>query len=91
MIITCTSCQTRFRVADDRIGPKGARVRCSRCQALFVVRREDTLSSDNVLAFASQRLANFKRPRVVTFIDVIPRNLSGKVLKNELRKQSEPT
>lgn len=41
MIITCTSCQTRFRVADDRIGPKGARVRCSRCQALFVVRRED--------------------------------------------------
>ena len=41
MIITCTSCQTRFRVADDRIGPKGARVRCSRCQALFVVRHED--------------------------------------------------
>ena len=41
MIITCTSCQTRFRVADDRIGPVGARVRCSRCQALFVVRRED--------------------------------------------------
>jgi predicted Zn finger-like uncharacterized protein len=37
MIVTCTTCQTRFRVPEDRIGPKGARIRCSRCQAVFVV------------------------------------------------------
>lgn len=41
MIVTCNSCQTRFRIPDDRVGPKGARVRCSRCQALFLVRREE--------------------------------------------------
>ncbi|HEY7724889.1 MAG TPA: zinc-ribbon domain-containing protein, partial [Anaeromyxobacteraceae bacterium] len=39
MIVTCSSCQTRFRIGDDRIGPQGARVRCSRCKAVFVVRR----------------------------------------------------
>jgi predicted Zn finger-like uncharacterized protein len=41
MIVTCISCQTRFRIPDEKIGPKGARVRCSRCQALFLVRRDD--------------------------------------------------
>jgi predicted Zn finger-like uncharacterized protein len=40
MIVTCASCQTRFRIPDEKVGPKGARVRCSRCQALFLVRRE---------------------------------------------------
>jgi predicted Zn finger-like uncharacterized protein len=41
MIVTCVSCNTRFRIPDDKVGPKGARVRCSRCQALFLVRRDD--------------------------------------------------
>jgi predicted Zn finger-like uncharacterized protein len=41
MIVTCTSCQSRFRVADERIGPRGVKVRCSKCQTVFPVRRED--------------------------------------------------
>jgi predicted Zn finger-like uncharacterized protein len=40
MIVTCTSCQSRFRVADDRIGPRGVKVRCSKCQTVFPVRPE---------------------------------------------------
>jgi len=35
MIIICPSCQTRFRLASDRIGPSGARIRCSACKAVF--------------------------------------------------------
>jgi predicted Zn finger-like uncharacterized protein len=38
MIVTCTSCQARFRIPDERIGPKGAKVRCSKCKNVFVVR-----------------------------------------------------
>ncbi len=38
MIVTCTSCQARFRIPDERIGPKGAKVRCSKCRNVFVVR-----------------------------------------------------
>jgi acyl-CoA synthetase (AMP-forming)/AMP-acid ligase II len=39
------------------------------------------------VAFAKERLANFKIPRHFESIDVLPRNLSGKVLKNELRSR----
>jgi len=37
MIVTCSSCQTRFRVSPDKVGPNGARIRCSRCESVFVV------------------------------------------------------
>jgi len=40
MIVVCTTCQARFKVADDKIGPRGAKVRCSKCQTVFVVHRE---------------------------------------------------
>jgi len=32
-----------------------------------------------------ERIASYKKPRHVVFIDVLPRNASGKVLKRELR------
>lgn len=41
---------------------------------------------EDVLAYARERLANFKVPRFVETLDALPRNLSGKVLKTELRK-----
>ncbi|QSR26639.1 fatty acid--CoA ligase [Nocardioides aromaticivorans] len=43
-------------------------------------------SGEDVIAFARERLANFKVPRFVETVDALPRNLSGKVLKTELRK-----
>jgi HIP---CoA ligase len=42
-------------------------------------------TEEAVLAFARERLANFKVPRQVEFVDALPRNLGGKVLKTELR------
>ncbi|MBI5070185.1 MAG: zinc-ribbon domain-containing protein [Deltaproteobacteria bacterium] len=50
MIVTCASCQTRFRIADEKIGPRGAKVRCGRCKALFVVRRAEPAPSEPVPA-----------------------------------------
>jgi HIP---CoA ligase len=65
-------------VPDERMGEVGK---------AYVVRAEGaTLTEDHVLAFAKERLANFKVPRLVEFADALPRNLSGKVLKTELRK-----
>lgn len=40
MIVVCSACQARFKVADDKIGPRGARVRCSKCQTVFVVHKD---------------------------------------------------
>ncbi|MCW2843434.1 MAG: AMP-dependent synthetase and ligase [Nocardioides sp.] len=64
-------------VPDERLGEVGT---------AYVVRAPDAvLTADEVLAFSRDRLANFKVPRRVAFVDALPRNLSGKVLKNELR------
>jgi predicted Zn finger-like uncharacterized protein len=40
MIILCTRCQAKFRVADEKIGPRGAKVRCSKCGNVFGVHRD---------------------------------------------------
>jgi hypothetical protein len=37
-----------------------------------------------LLGIAAERLAGFKRPRVVHYVDALPRNALGKVLKHEL-------
>ncbi len=44
-----------------------------------------TLSPDAVIAACKQQLAGYKVPRHVAFIDRLPRNAAGKVLKTELR------
>lgn len=44
MIVVCTACSAKFKVADEKVGPRGAKLRCSRCQTVFTVRREDAPS-----------------------------------------------
>jgi acyl-CoA synthetase (AMP-forming)/AMP-acid ligase II len=54
----------------------------------FVVRRPGTsLDTDTLLAFCAERLADYKRPRVLHFVDELPRNATGKVMKHKLREQ----
>jgi acyl-CoA synthetase (AMP-forming)/AMP-acid ligase II len=52
-----------------------------------VVRREGSdVDADTLVAHARERLAGFKRPRSVDFVDTLPRNPSGKLLKRVLRE-----
>ncbi len=51
----------------------------------FVVRQKGTqLSEDEVKDYVKDNLANYKVPREVMFLDELPRNHTGKVLKREL-------
>ena len=53
----------------------------------LVVRKPDTqVTEHEILAFARERLAGFKTPKSVSWIDVLPRNPSGKILKKDLRE-----
>ena len=52
-----------------------------------VVKKDPSLTEREVLDWCQGKLARFKQPRAVGFIDVIPRNPSGKVLKRLLRDQ----
>ena len=47
---------------------------------------DDESLVEDILAFSRERLAHYKCPSSVDFIDILPRNPSGKVLKRELRK-----
>jgi acyl-CoA synthetase (AMP-forming)/AMP-acid ligase II len=60
-------------VPDERMGEVGR---------AYVV---GTVTADEVVAYAKEKLANFKVPRQVELVESLPRNLSGKVLKTELR------
>jgi predicted Zn finger-like uncharacterized protein len=37
MVIECTECRTRFRMADDKLKPGGTKVRCTKCKQIFTV------------------------------------------------------
>lgn len=50
-----------------------------------VVRSSDALSADDVVVPLKQQLANFKVPKHIHFVNELPRNAMGKVLKNVLR------
>ncbi|NKQ54780.1 acyl-CoA synthetase [Amycolatopsis sp. K13G38] len=54
-----------------------------------VVSKED-VSADVLVAHARQRLSSFKVPKALHFVDELPRNASGKILKRELRTRFEP-
>jgi HIP---CoA ligase len=65
---------------DERLGEVGV---------AFVVARVDTaVSPDEVIAWARERMANYKVPRRIEIVESLPLNASGKVLKYELRERA---
>jgi acyl-CoA synthetase (AMP-forming)/AMP-acid ligase II len=52
-----------------------------------VVASEEAVSEQELIEFCRDRLAGFKRPRSVVFVDELPRNVMGKVLKRDLRAE----
>ena len=53
----------------------------------IVVKKDDRLTEGDVIEHCRGKIAGFKTPKRVEFIDEIPRNPSGKVLKRLLREQ----
>ncbi len=56
--------------------------------AFVVLRPDATATAEQLLSHCGEQLARFKVPKDVTFLDALPRNPSGKVLKRELRAGS---
>ncbi len=55
-------------------------------KAIVVITPGMAVTADELIGYARERIAGFKCPKTVDFIDELPRNPSGKVLKRELRK-----
>lgn len=58
-------------------------------KAYVVARERGVLDVEAVRAFAGETLANYKVPTYVEFLDELPHNASGKVLKHALGKPAE--
>ncbi len=54
-------------------------------KAVIVRRPGSDLDEAGVIAYARERIAGFKCPKSVDFVDLLPRNPSGKILRRELR------
>jgi len=67
-------------VPDARLGEVG--------KAFVVVKPGADLDEQRVIAYVREHLANFKTPRTVEFLDVLPRNPGGKVVKPLLRERA---
>jgi fatty-acyl-CoA synthase len=57
--------------------------------AVIVRKQGQSLTEAEVIEFCSKRLGGFKVPKAVVFVEALPKNPSGKLLKRELRKQFE--
>ena len=54
----------------------------------IVVRKDgETVDAEALLAYCKGQLGGYKRPRSVDFVEALPRNPSGKVLKKDLREK----
>jgi fatty-acyl-CoA synthase len=55
--------------------------------AIVVLKKGASASEEELMSFARERLAHFKCPKRVDFIDALPRTATGKIQKNLLREQ----
>jgi fatty-acyl-CoA synthase len=55
-------------------------------KAFIGTRNGRSLTEQEVIDYCSDRIASYKKPRYVHFVEELPRNAAGKILKTELRK-----
>jgi acyl-CoA synthetase (AMP-forming)/AMP-acid ligase II len=67
-------------IPDERLGEVG--------KAFVVTKPGATLDERTVIAYTREHLAKFKTPQSVEFLDVLPRNPGGKVVKPLLRERA---
>lgn len=56
-------------------------------KAVVVLKEGEKATPEEIIEYCRQKLSSFKRPRAVVFVDELPRNPMGKVLKRVLRQQ----
>ena len=55
--------------------------------AVIVLKTGQKATSDAIIGYCKERLAHFKAPKSVTFVQDLPKNPAGKILKRELREK----
>jgi acyl-CoA synthetase (AMP-forming)/AMP-acid ligase II len=58
-----------------------------RVHAVVVLKEKRKVMGDEIMEFCKQHLARYKAPKSVEFVESLPKNPQGKILKRELRKK----
>jgi len=56
-------------------------------RAVVIVKKGETATEEEIMEHCREQLASFKRPRSVVFVDSLPRNPMGKLIKREIREK----
>ncbi len=64
-------------VPDERLGEE--------IMAVVTLKRDMSLTDREIVTLCEKNLARYKKPRYIEFVDTLPKNPSGKILKRELR------
>lgn len=56
-------------------------------RAIVVLKKGETATPEEIMEYCRERLAGFKRPRSVIFVDELPKSSTGKILRRVLREQ----
>ena len=56
-------------------------------KAFVVLKDEKKITEQEIIEFCKKRLASYKKPKSIEFLDALPRNPTGKVLKKELKEK----
>ena len=67
---------TVIGVADEHTG---------QATKLFVVKRDPELTADDLTRYARERLAAYKVPKLIQFVDSLPKSNIGKIIRKDLR------
>jgi long-chain acyl-CoA synthetase len=51
----------------------------------FIVKAQEALTEEQILAFCKDQLTNYKRPKYIAFRNELPKTNVGKILRRELR------
>jgi len=57
---------------------------------VVIVKKDESLTAEQVKAFCRENLTGYKHPKVVEFRDELPKSNVGKILRRELRESSKP-
>ena len=64
---------------------------CGEAVKLYVVKKDTSLTKDEVMNFCRENFAKYKVPKRIEFIDAIPKTPVGKILRRSLRENELET
>jgi long-chain acyl-CoA synthetase len=56
---------------------------------VYIVRKDPTLTEQDIFDHCNKMLTNYKRPKIIEFMNELPKSNVGKVLRKDLRNQSQ--